>query len=156
VTPPKNKHGVIQPKVRAAIDHMVLDGKDLAAAAAAAGMTTARLRKYLTIPHIHKYAWHRRREQLEALCLATPTSLRNVIETSPNAMARVAAVRQAEAIRREDLIEAGQLTAAQLPGIQVVIMTPATGAIEATVGPPALTLEAKPIEAELDQHSASK
>jgi hypothetical protein len=34
-----------------------------------------------------------------------------------NQMARVAAVRQAEQLRQQDLVESGQLAGAQLPGI---------------------------------------
>jgi hypothetical protein len=144
VTPPKDKNGRIPPKVKVAIDAM-LDGADLAKAALASGLNVPRLRKYLSIGHIHRYAWNARRERLEALCLSTPRNLRSVIETSPNAMARVAAVRQAEQIRREDLVEAGEIPTPR--GLQIVIVE--RNGIERPLGSPAPMIEHKPIEAEL-------
>jgi hypothetical protein len=142
VTMPKGKNGAIPAKVRVAIDAM-LDGADLATAAAKSGMVTARLRKYLTVPHIHKFAWHARRERLEALCLSTPKNLRDIILNAQNSMSRVAAIRQAEQIRRDDLVEAGEISTP--PGMQIVIVQQ-SGQIETTIGPPGPLIEHEPLD----------
>jgi hypothetical protein len=102
---PEPKHTVPK-KVKSALNILFTDPKaDLAVAAAAVGMPTYTLRRMLKLPHIRKYAYHERRALLDALCMATPASLKDVINNSENSMARVAAVRQVEALRAADHAE---------------------------------------------------
>jgi hypothetical protein len=76
-----------------------------------------------------------------------------VISTSPNAMARVAAVRQAEAIRREDMQDAGEITTP--PGLQIVIVQQ-NGSIEQSIGPPPIQIEAEPLDQLAELESSAR
>jgi hypothetical protein len=117
-------------------------------AAAVVGMPTYTLRRMLKLPHIGKYAYHERRALLDALCMATPASLKDVINNSENSMARVSAVRQAEALRVADHAESAVI-ADHGPGLQIVIVQQ-SGQVEATIGPPAPMIEHDPVEGMLE------
>jgi hypothetical protein len=143
---PEPKH-IIPKKVKSALNILFTDPKaDLAIAAAAVGMPTYTLRRMLKLPHIRKYAYHERRALLDALCMATPASLKDVINNSENSMARVAAVRQVEALRAADHAES-VITADYGPGLQIVVIE--RGQIERTIGPP--VIEHEPVEGMLPE-----
>jgi hypothetical protein len=118
---------------------------DLQKAALAVGTSTYNLRRLLKLPHVAKWCRGERSAIISELCAGNMAAIRDIRDRGENQMARVAAVRAAENLRAQDMVEAGQLAGTQLPGIQIVVFQPSTGAIEATVGgPPLIEAEAMP------------
>jgi hypothetical protein len=115
------------------------------------GMPTNRLRDQLKLPHVRRYASQERAAFIDALCAGNPAALKDIRDTSKNAMARVAAVRQAE-IMKQDLdnpTRGGGIGQLNAPGLQIVIVQ-GNGQIERTVGQP-MQIEHDPIDrAELE------
>src|ERR1700722_1171912 len=121
--PAKHRTPVVPAKVKVALDLLFNDpNADLASAAAAVGMPTNRLRDQLKLPHVRRYATQERAAFVEALCCGDPGALKEIRDTSPNAMARVAAIRQAEQLK-SDLDNPARAAAGQqpAPGLVVII-----------------------------------
>jgi hypothetical protein len=104
---------------------------DLAKAAAAVGTPTYNLRRLLKLPHIAQWCRNERSAIITELCAGNMAAIRDIRDRGENQMARVAAVRQAEQLRQQDMVESGQLSGAALPGIQIVVYT---GQVETVVG----------------------
>jgi hypothetical protein len=122
--PAKHRTPAVPAKVKVALDLLFNDpNADLAKAAAAVGMPTNRLRDQLKLPHVKRYATQERGAFIDALCAGNPAALKEIRDTSKNAMARVAAVRQAE-IMKETLDGPGHaLQQGHAPGLVVVIQS---------------------------------
>ena len=80
---------------------------DLAAAAREAGLSTARLRDYLSMPSVIQYLRVRRRGEVESLCAGNIQALARLRDEGPPTAA-VNAIRTAEAIRSELIAEIGR------------------------------------------------
>jgi hypothetical protein len=97
------------------------DKYDVAAAAAGAGLTTQRLKDYLSRPSVRTYLREQRRVQIETLCASNANALARVRDEGENAMAIVNAVRQAEAMRAR-LVEEDGPTGLAKPACGLVIV----------------------------------
>lgn len=143
--PAKHRTPTVPARVRTAIDLMHTDPNiDLATAALAVGMPTNRLRDQLKLPHVRRFATLERGAFVEALCAGNPAALKDIRDKSPNAMARVAAIRQAEQMKA-DLDDPARGGAAPMhaPGLVVQIINTA-GEVTAEIGPPV----ARPLQIE--------
>jgi hypothetical protein len=121
----KHRTPIVPAKVKVALDLLFNDpNADLAKAAAAVGMPTNRLRDQLKLPHVRRYATQERGAFIDALCAGNPAALKEIRDTSKNAMARVAAVRVAETLK-DNLDNPSSGSAGQLhaPGLVVVIQS---------------------------------
>jgi len=125
---------VVPAKVKAAIA-VLLDQTvyDLAAAASAAGLSTARLRRELKKAHCLQYMRAEKAALIEEVCAGNPVALAEIRAKSENAMARVAAIRQSEAMRQVAHQESpgGRQ---MVPGLVVIIEGP--GGSVRTIAPP--------------------
>jgi hypothetical protein len=118
-------------KVQEAFRLMLNDPSiDLQKAALAVGTPTYNLRRLLKLPHIAKWCRTERSAIISELCAGNMAAIRDIRDRGENQMARVAAVRAAENLRQQDLVEAGQLAGT-------------------AVGGPPLQIEHEPIEAEM-------
>jgi hypothetical protein len=121
--PPK-REPIVPVKVRAAIEWLLVNPPDLVAAAKHAGLASAaRLREELKKPHVLRYARQEKQLALESFCLSTPAILRKIAEESANDMARLGAVKTAEALRVGSVEAIGGVVPPQ-PGLVVVIEVP--------------------------------
>jgi hypothetical protein len=75
----------IPAKVKVAIEYLINQKADYAAAAAHAQITTWELRRSMGQPHIRRYALEQRQLALEAFCLGSPAALAKVRDESENA-----------------------------------------------------------------------
>jgi hypothetical protein len=119
----KNKVSEIHPAVKVAIGVMLRQSKhDLAAAAREAGLSTERLRDYLSRPSVISYLRTRRRVEVESLCAGNIRALARLRDEGPPTAA-VNAIRTAEAIRSELIAEDGVAGASRLaaPGLVIVV-----------------------------------
>jgi hypothetical protein len=122
---------------------------DLQKAALAVGTSTYNLRRLLKLPHVAKWARAERSAIISELCAGNMAAIRDIRDRGENQMARVAAVRAAENLRAQDMVESGQLAGTQLPGMRIVITVKGDDdRIERTLGAP--MIEHDPIEAELE------
>jgi hypothetical protein len=121
--PAKHRTPAVPAKVKVALDLLFNDpNADLASAAAAVGMPTNRLRDQLKLPHVRRYATQERGAFIDALCAGNVAALKDIRDNSKNAMARVAAVRQAE-LMKETLDGPGSaLQERHAPGLVVQIV----------------------------------
>jgi hypothetical protein len=133
----KHRTPVVPAKVKVALDLLFNDpSADLESAAAAVGMPTNRLRDQLKLPHVRRYATQERGAFVDALCAGNVASLKDIRDNSKNAMARVAAVRQAELMKESlDNPRNALLQQRQAPGLVVQIIN-GEGRVTQTLGPP--------------------
>jgi hypothetical protein len=134
-------------KAKAAIAVLLAQPEaDLEAAAKAAGLNVYRLRQYLKQSHVRAYFEAERKAILDAICAGNPTALKDIRDTSGNAMARVNAVRALEVTRNEAYEENRSGRGAPLaPGVVIVIEQ--RGQPDRIIGPPAPpVIEARPDE----------
>jgi hypothetical protein len=59
------------------------------------------LRDQLKLPHVRRYATQERATFIDSLCAGNPAALKDIRDKSVNAMARVAAIRQAELMKAD-------------------------------------------------------
>jgi hypothetical protein len=118
--PARKREPAIPARVKAAIEYMLNTRSDLAEAATHAGLSTYELRRQLGKTHVLKYARAEKKAALEALCLTTPAALNEVLR-GENEMAKVAAIKTAEALK-EGAVELEQRGAQRSPGLQIVII----------------------------------
>jgi hypothetical protein len=120
--PAKHRTPMVPAKVKVALDLLFNDpNADLASAAEAVGLPTNRLRDQLKLPHVRRYATQERGAFIDALCAGNAAALKDIRDNSKNAMARVAAVRQAE-LMKESLDSPGSaLQQRHSPGLVVII-----------------------------------
>jgi hypothetical protein len=99
-------------------------------------MPTNRLRDQLKLPHVRRYVTQERGAFIDALCAGNPAALKEIRDTSKNATARVAAVRQAEIMKQDADNPASSAGAGQhfTPGLVVIIQGP--GAVTQMIPPP--------------------
>jgi hypothetical protein len=103
----RNKVSEVHPAVKIAIGVMLRQAKhDLPAAAREAGLSTARLRDYLSMPSVISYLRTRRRVEVESLCAGNIQALARLRDEGPPTAA-VNAIGTAEAIRSELIAEDG-------------------------------------------------
>jgi hypothetical protein len=143
--PAKHRTPVVPAKVKVALDLLFNDpNADLASAASAVGMLTNRLRDQLKLPHVRRYATQERGAFIDALCAGNAAALRDIRDNSKNAMARVAAVRQAE-LMKETLDSPGSALLQQRhsPGLVVIISSP-DGSQQMIPPPPAPMIDVTP------------
>jgi hypothetical protein len=110
--PARKREPAIPARVKAAIEYMLNTRSDLAEAATHAGLSTYELRRQLGKTHVLKYARAEKKAALEALCLTTPAALNEVLR-GENEMAKVAAIKTAEALK-EGAVELEQARSALL------------------------------------------
>jgi hypothetical protein len=144
-----SKNPVVPAKVKQAFAVISDDPKaTLQSAAEAVGMTTARLRTALRLPHVKAWIAQERRAQLTELIAGNPAALKEIRDKSANDMARLGAVKTSELLH--EAFEnpqrpgfAGQVTA---PGL-VVVIAHADGTQQAFPPPPAPQLvELNPVD----------
>jgi hypothetical protein len=134
--PAKHRTPVVPAKVKVALDLLFNDpSADLESAAAAVGMPTNRLRDQLKLPHVRRYATQERGAFIDALCAGNAAALKDIRDNSKNAMARVAAIRQAELMKETLDGPAGALQERHAPGLVVQILNVA-GEVTQTIAPP--------------------
>jgi hypothetical protein len=133
--PAEHRTPVVPAKVKVALDLLFNDpNADLASAAEAVGMPTNRLRDQLKLPHVRRYATQERGAFIDALCAGNAAALKDIRDNSKNAMARVAAVRQAELMKETLDGPQGALQERHAPGLVVQILN-MDGSVQ-TIGPP--------------------
>lgn len=116
---------------------------NLVDAAKAAGVAAWVLRKYFDRPTVIALLRSERRAFTASLIAANPAALRDIRDGAANTMARVAAIRELEAL---DAVDTGRTGARETPGIVISIVTP-------TPPSPVTTIDAQPI-AELERFDA--
>jgi hypothetical protein len=118
--------------VKAAIELMICGPADvedgaamnLVEAAKSVGMRPNTLRRYLNRPAIVQYIRVERRAFRQSLLAGNDAALKRVRDTSPNAMAVIASVRQIETMEEADNdAQRGGQGRMQVPGIIVVLNT---------------------------------
>ena len=143
-----SKNPIVPAKVKQAFAVISDDPKaTLQSAAEAVGMTTARLRAALKLPHVRAWIAQERRAQLTELIAGNPAALKALRDEGANEMARLGAIKTAEALH--EAFEnpqrpgfAGQVTS---PGLVVVIQGP--GGVQQMIPPPAPELvELDPVD----------
>jgi hypothetical protein len=147
----RKREPVVPAKMKVVINEL-LDQRvyDLAAAAAKAGLTHYLARRYLKRPNVLRYFREERAAMLEEVCAGNAAALALVRATSDNGMAVTAACRKLELMRQAVAEETGG-SALRTPGLQIVIIEPATGRIERTISPPAPMIQHDPLDrAELE------
>jgi hypothetical protein len=145
----KHRTPIVPAKVKVALDLLFNDpSADLAKAASAVGMPTARLREQLKLPHVRRYATQERAAFVDALCAGNPAALKDIRDNSANSMARVAAIRQAE-IMKLDLDNPARNTIQQpAPGLVVVIQNSDGMVQQLPPAPPPRQIEYEPVGSE--------
>jgi hypothetical protein len=108
-------------KVKVAIEFLIQQKNDLAAAALHAGVSLNELRRSLKAPQVRRYALEQRQLALETLCLGNPAALQKVRDESENGMAIVGAVKAAEQLR-VGAIEAEASAQRRAPGLSIVLV----------------------------------
>ena len=93
------------------------------------------LRRSLSKPHVLNYMRAEKKQALEVLCLTSPRALADVMK-SDNQMARVNAIKTAEALRL-DAVELEQRAVQRAPGLQIVVIQ-SDGRSEVAYSPPAM------------------
>jgi hypothetical protein len=143
----KHRTPVVPAKVKVALDLLFNDpNADLASGAAAVDMPTNRLRDQLKLPHVRRYATQERATFIDSLCAGNPAALKEIRDSSKNAMARVAAIRQAEMMKENlDNPASGMLQQRHAPGLVVQLVNVA-GEVTQTIGgqPPAPMIDVTP------------
>jgi hypothetical protein len=133
---PNAKHSepIVPLKVREAIEILLEQTvQDFPAAAKAVGLSTYQLRREMKKPHVLRYQRAEKQAKLEEVCLNNPKALAEIRDKGENQMAKVAAVRQSEAMRQAAAEETGG-PRQSLPGLVIVIEGP--GGSVRTIGPP--------------------
>jgi hypothetical protein len=132
----KNKVSEVHPAVKVAIGVMLRQAKhDLPAAAREAGLSTARLRDYLSRPSVIQYLRRRRLVEVESMCAGNIQALAKIRDEAAPTPA-VNAIKESERIRAQLISEDGAAGAASQrasPGL-VIIVGPAPHGV--TVDPP--------------------
>jgi hypothetical protein len=123
VTEAKHRVSAIYPSIRTAVSILLSQDKyDVPAAAAGAGLTTQKLKEYLSRPSVRTYLREQRRVQIETLCASNANALARIRDEAENSMAVVNAVRQAETMRARIIEEDGPTgTARPACGLVIVI-----------------------------------
>jgi hypothetical protein len=94
---------------------------DLQAAALHAGISTAELRRAMGRPNVRRYSLEQRQLALQTFILGSPAALAKIRDTSPNAMAQVAAIKCGEQLQAGALdVEAAAQRRA--PGLSIVLI----------------------------------
>jgi hypothetical protein len=107
-------------KFKIAVQFLIETKNDIVEAARHANMPAVELRRAMGQPQCLRYAREQKKLALEALCLASPANLREVLRGS-NEMAKVRAVQVAEALA-QDAVELEQRAVQRAPGLQIVII----------------------------------
>ena len=121
---PPAKHRPSEPHylVKRAAEHLVA-GASLQSAAKSVGLSVPKLRELLRKPHNLTHVRQVRTLAVEAVAVGCPGALAEIIKTSTNAMARVAAAKAVLAEARE-AEESGRASAPkQMPGLVVNIVS---------------------------------
>lgn len=120
-----SKNPVVPVKVKAAFELMLSDPKmTWQLAAAAVGISTHRFRRALRLPHVRQWAMAEHKARVDAICAANPERLRSIADSSENDMARVASIKQLEAIKEalENPSRGGSSGGGQSsPGLVIII-----------------------------------
>jgi hypothetical protein len=116
------KHKIPEPhiKVKDAAEYFVnTPGATLAGAAKYTGLSVAKMRELLQMPHNLAHVRRVKALAVEALAVSCPAALGKIIKESSNAMATVAAAKTVLAQARES--EQSRETAKPMPGLLIVI-----------------------------------
>jgi hypothetical protein len=117
----RRREPIVPLKVREAIEILLEQTvQDFPAAAKAVGLSTYQLRRELKKPHVLRYQRAEKQAKLEEVCLNNPKALAEIRDKGENAMAKVAAVRQSEAMRQAAAEESAG-PRQSLPGLVVII-----------------------------------
>jgi hypothetical protein len=123
----KNKVSEVHPAVKVAIGVMLRQAKhDLPAAAREAGLSTARLRDYLSMPSVIQYLRRRRLVEVESMCAGNIRALAEIRDSAAPTPA-VNAIKESERIRAQLISEDGAAGASSrlaAPGLILVIGHP--------------------------------
>jgi len=132
-----SKPGQVTGRLRQACDLMVYNGLSWDKAAVQAGLTVRSMRLAMERPHVLRYLKDSRQVFRVAACSSNILKLVELRDSSPNAMARVQAIKALEGIEDESPGTASRHT---MPGLLIIIEhakppgTPQT-VIEATPSP---------------------
>jgi hypothetical protein len=113
-----SKPGHVTGRLKLACDLMVYSGLSWDKAAVQAGLTVRSMRLAMERPHVLRYLQDSREVFRVAACSSNILKLVELRDSSPNAMARVQAIKALEAIEDESPRTAGRQTA---PGLVVII-----------------------------------
>jgi hypothetical protein len=120
----KNRISEVHPAVKVAIGVMLRQAKhDLPAAAREAGLSTARLRDYLSRPSVIQYLRRRRLVEVETMCAGNIQALAKIRDEAAPTPA-VNAIKESERIRAQLISEDGAAGASSrlaAPGLVLVI-----------------------------------
>jgi hypothetical protein len=114
------------------------------AAASAAGLSTARLRRELKKAHCLQYRREEKKALIEEVCAGNPAALAEIRAKSENAMAKVAAIRQSEAMRQTAHEESPGGFRPVVPGLVVVIES-RDGTVRTVPSPMPQMIEVEPL-----------
>jgi hypothetical protein len=113
-----SKPGQVTGRLKLACDLMVYSGLSWDKAALQAGLTVRSMRLAMERPHVLRYLRDNREVFRVAACSSNILKLVELRDSSPNAMARVQAIKALEGIEDESTRTAGRQT---VPGLVVVI-----------------------------------
>ena len=133
-----SKNPQVPAKVKQAFAVISDDPKaTLQSAAEAVGMSTARLRAALKLPHVRAWIAQERRAQLTELIAGNPAALKDIRDRSENDMARLGAVKTSELLHEafENPQRAGLTGQVTSPGV-VIVIAHADGTQQAFPAPP--------------------
>lgn len=108
----------VTPKVKAAIDMMVEDGKRWEDAATDAGLTVRAMRKALEKPEVVRYLRARKQVFRASVSAANISVLAEIRDKGENQMARLGAIRMLEQMDDEPISAGGSMRSA---GVTIVI-----------------------------------
>jgi hypothetical protein len=113
-------------RVREAVRYMLEVRPDLVEAATHAGMRASELRREMEKAHVRRFSLEQRQLALQNFILGSPKALTEIRDTSPNAMARVAAIKCGELLQQGALADEAASTR-RSPDLTIVVYQPATG-----------------------------
>lgn len=128
----------VKGKLHTAIELMVFEGLEMDDAAAKVGLTTFSVRRALDRPHVIAHLRARREVSRAAACAANIHRLKQIRDAADN-MPAVQAIRSLEQLGED---EAGRPSAMRMPGLQIVLIQPASGG---AVNVSSTAIEAKPL-----------
>jgi hypothetical protein len=115
----RSRKGMVTGKLKIAIELMVWSAARRAEAAENAGLTDHSLRAALKKPHVLRFYQEELRVLRESVRAKNFHRLDDIAEKSPNAMAKVAAIKTMEQLSDQETATRGSQT---LPGLQIVIV----------------------------------
>jgi hypothetical protein len=127
----RSRKGMVTGKLKVAIELMVWSAARRAEAAEKAGLTDHSLRAALKKPHVLRFYQEELRVLRESLRAKNFHRLDTIAEESPNAMAKVAAIKTMEQLSDNEASNRGG--GQPIPGLQIVVIAPGAAVAAKTI-----------------------